>query len=163
VVYGSRFLVAGERARTLLLARLANRLLTGLCNIAADLNLTDVWTCYKVGRTALLRSIPIRSDGFGMEPELTIKLSQRRARIYETPISYSGRTYEEGKKIKSWMPWPASRSFFAPGSRRMRTGSPGGNPGRIRRRAELQPVDGGHDPAVRRRSGAGNRSGHRPT
>jgi SAM-dependent methyltransferase len=102
VVYGSRFLVAGERRVLYFWHALANRILTGLCNIAADLNLTDVWTCYKAGRTSLLRSIPIRSNRFGIEPELTIKLAQRRARIYETPISYNGRTYEEGKKIGTW-------------------------------------------------------------
>ena len=102
VVYGSRFLVAGERRVLYFWHALANRLLTGFCNVAADLNLTDVWTCYKAGRTSLLRSIPIRSNGFGIEPELTIKLAQRRVRIYETPISYSGRTYEEGKKIGFW-------------------------------------------------------------
>ena len=99
VVYGSRFLVAGERRVLYFWHALANHILTGMCNIAADLNLTDVWTCYKTGRTSLLRSIPIRSNRFGIEPELTIKLAQRRARIYETPISYNGRTYEEGKKI----------------------------------------------------------------
>jgi SAM-dependent methyltransferase len=102
VVYGSRFLVAGERRVLYFWHALANRLLTGFCNIAADLNLTDVWTCYKIGRTSLLRSIPIRSNRFGIEPELTIKLAQRRVRIYETPISYNGRTYEEGKKIGLW-------------------------------------------------------------
>ncbi len=99
VVYGSRFLVAGERRVLYFWHAFANRILVGLCNMAADLNLTDVWTCYKAGRTSLLRGIPIRSDRFGIEPELTIKLAQRGARIYETPISYNGRTYEEGKKI----------------------------------------------------------------
>ncbi|MFB3778104.1 MAG: glycosyltransferase [Bryobacteraceae bacterium] len=102
VVYGSRFLVSGERRVLYFYHALANHILTGLCNLAADLNLTDVWTCYKAGRTSLLRSIPLQSDGFGIEPELTIKLARRRARIYETPISYNGRTYEEGKKIGVW-------------------------------------------------------------
>ncbi|HEY3827056.1 MAG TPA: bifunctional glycosyltransferase/class I SAM-dependent methyltransferase, partial [Bryobacteraceae bacterium] len=78
---------------------LANRILTTLCNIAADLNLTDVETCYKAFRTSLARTIPIESDRFGIDPELTVKFARRRARIYETPISYHGRTYEEGKKI----------------------------------------------------------------
>jgi len=98
-VYGSRFLVAGERRVLYFWHWLANRVLTTACNLAADLNLTDVWTCYKACRTALLKSIPLASDGFGIEPELTIKLAKRQARIYETPISYHGRTYEEGKKI----------------------------------------------------------------
>jgi SAM-dependent methyltransferase len=70
-----------------------------MCNVVADLNLTDMETCYKAFRTPLLQSIPIRSDRFGFEPEITIKLAKRQAKIYETPISYNGRTYEEGKKI----------------------------------------------------------------
>ncbi len=98
-VFGSRFLVAGERRVLYFWHALANWILTTLCNMAADLNLTDMETCYKACRTSLLRSIPIRSDRFGIEPELTMKLAQREARIYETPISYYGRTYEEGKKI----------------------------------------------------------------
>ncbi len=78
---------------------LANGLLTGMCNVFSDLNLTDMETCYKAFRTSLLQSIPLRSQHFGFEPEITIKLAKRQARIYEIPISYSGRTYEEGKKI----------------------------------------------------------------
>jgi SAM-dependent methyltransferase len=70
-----------------------------MCNVFADLNLTDMETCYKAFRTSLLQSIPIRSRRFGFEPEISIKLAKRQARIYETPISYNGRTYEEGKKI----------------------------------------------------------------
>ncbi|MBZ5728221.1 MAG: glycosyltransferase [Acidobacteriia bacterium] len=99
VVYGSRFLAAGERRVLYYWHSLANHLLTGMCNICADLNLTDMETCYKAFRTPLLQSIPIRSQRFGFEPEITIKLAKRQARIYETPISYNGRTYEEGKKI----------------------------------------------------------------
>ena len=98
-VYGSRFMAAGERRVLYFWHSIANRLLTGACNLAADLNLTDMETCYKAFRTPLLRSIPIRSNRFGIEPELTIKLARREARIYETPITYHGRTYEEGKKI----------------------------------------------------------------
>jgi glycosyltransferase involved in cell wall biosynthesis len=99
VVYGSRFLAAGERRVLYFWHALANWMLTTFCNMAADLNLTDMETCYKACRTSLLQSIPIRSNRFGIEPELTMKLAQREARIYETPISYHGRTYEEGKKI----------------------------------------------------------------
>jgi glycosyltransferase involved in cell wall biosynthesis len=99
VVYGSRFMVAGERRVLYFWHSLANFLLTGMCNIFADLNLTDMETCYKAFRTPLLKSIPIRSQRFGFEPEITIKLAKRQARIYETPISYNGRTYDEGKKI----------------------------------------------------------------
>lgn len=98
-VYGSRFMISGERRVLYFWHSLANRFLTGLCNLVADLNLTDMETCYKAVRMSLLRSIPIRSPRFGVEPELTIKLARRQARIYETSISYYGRTYEEGKKI----------------------------------------------------------------
>jgi glycosyltransferase involved in cell wall biosynthesis len=98
-VYGSRFMSSGERRVLYFWHSLANHLLTGMCNVFADLNLTDMETCYKAFRTPLLKSIPIRSQRFGFEPEITIKLSKRQARIYETPISYNGRTYEEGKKI----------------------------------------------------------------
>jgi len=99
VVYGSRFVVAGERRVLYFWHSLANQILTTLANVAADLNLTDMETCYKAFRTSLVQSILIRSDRFGIEPELTIKLAKRHARIYETPISYHGHTYEEGKKI----------------------------------------------------------------
>ena len=99
VVYGSRFLVAGERRVLYFWHAFANRLLTTVCNIIADLNLTDMETCYKAFRTALAQSIPLYSNRFGIEPELTIKFAKREARIYEIPIGYSGRTYEEGKKI----------------------------------------------------------------
>jgi glycosyltransferase involved in cell wall biosynthesis len=99
VVYGSRFLVAGERRVLYFWHAIANHFLTGLCNLVADLNLTDMETCYKAFRTSLVKSIPIRSDRFGLEPEITIKLAKREVRIYETPVSYHGRTYEEGKKI----------------------------------------------------------------
>ena len=99
VVYGSRFMVVGERRVLYFWHSLANGILTTLCNIAADLNLTDIETCYKAFRTSFARTIPIQSDRFGVEPELTVKFARRNARIYEVPISYHGRTYEEGKKI----------------------------------------------------------------
>jgi glycosyltransferase involved in cell wall biosynthesis len=98
-VFGSRFANSGERRVLYFWHSLANQMLTALCNIFADLNLTDMETCYKAFRTPLLQSIPLRSERFGFEPEITIKLAKREARIYETPISYNGRTYEEGKKI----------------------------------------------------------------
>ena len=98
-VFGSRFMIVGERRVLYFWHAVGNRLLTTLCNMAADVNLTDMETCYKAFRTSLVQSIPIRSNRFGIEPELTIKLAQRQARIYETPVSYYGRTYEEGKKI----------------------------------------------------------------
>ncbi len=99
VVYGSRFMAAGERRVLYYWHSMANRILTTLCNIVSDLNLTDMETCYKAFRTSFAQSIPIQSDRFGIEPELTVKFARRKARIYETPISYHGRTYEEGKKI----------------------------------------------------------------
>lgn len=98
-VYGSRFMISGERRVLYFWHSIANHFLTTACNLVADLNLTDMETCYKAFRTSLLRTIPIRSNRFGIEPELTIKLARREARIYETPVSYHGRTYEEGKKI----------------------------------------------------------------
>lgn len=76
-----------------------NKHLTLLSNIFSNIKLTDMETCYKVFRTDLLKSIPIRSNRFGFEPEITMKSAKRKLRIYEVPISYHGRTYEEGKKI----------------------------------------------------------------
>ena len=100
-VFGSRFL-PGEFKRALFFRHsMGNRFLTFVCNLACDLDLSDMETCYKMARTELLRSLPLESNDFRIEPELTIKLAKRGARIYEVPISYSGRTYQEGKKI-SW-------------------------------------------------------------
>lgn len=99
VVYGSRFALRERRRVLYFWHSVANHWLTTLANIAADLNLTDVETCYKAFRTSLLRSIPIRSDRFGFEPEITIKLAKRQAYIFEVPISYEGRTYADGKKV----------------------------------------------------------------
>jgi hypothetical protein len=76
-----------------------NRLLTLLSNMATNLNLTDMETCYKVFRRDLLSQIVIRENRFGFEPEITAKIARLHARIYEVGISYSGRTYKEGKKI----------------------------------------------------------------
>jgi len=98
-VYGSRFLASEYRRVLFFRHSLGNRLLTLLTNIVTDLNLTDMETCYKMVRTELLRSIPLESNRFGFEPEITIKLAKREARIFEMPIRYSGRTYAEGKKI----------------------------------------------------------------
>jgi len=99
VVFGSRFLISGERRVMYFWHSLANHLLTTACNMAADTNLTDMETGYKAFRLSLARSIPIRSNRFGVEPELTIKFAKREASIYEVPVSYYGRTYDEGKKI----------------------------------------------------------------
>jgi len=98
-VYGSRFAVADYRRVLMYRHELGNRLITFVCNLLSNLNLTDIETCYKAIRTDLLKSIPIRSNDFRFEVEVTMKLAKRRARVFEVPISYSGRTYEEGKKI----------------------------------------------------------------
>jgi len=98
-VFGSRYL-AGEQRRVLpFWHSMMNKFLTSLSNMFCNLHLTDMETCYKVFRTDLLKSIPIRSNRFGIEPEITMKCAKRKLRIYEVPISYHGRTYEEGKKI----------------------------------------------------------------
>lgn len=98
VVYGSRFL--GGPHRVLLFWHFAaNKLFTLLTNILYDINLSDMGTCYKAFRAESLKAIPLRSERFGIEAELTAKVCKRRLRIYEVPISYSGRTYAEGKKI----------------------------------------------------------------
>ena len=97
-VYGSRFL-GGPHRVLLFWHSVGNRLLTLLSNILTDVNLTDMETCYKMIRTDLLRSLPLSTKRFGIEPELTARLAQAGARIYELPISYHGRSYSEGKKI----------------------------------------------------------------
>lgn len=98
-VFGSRYL-RGEQTRVLpFWHSMINKFLTVVSNMFCNLNVTDMETCYKVFKTDLLKSIPIRSDRFGFEPEITMKASKRKLRIYEVPISYHGRTYEEGKKI----------------------------------------------------------------
>jgi len=99
VVYGSRF-VGGEPHRVLYFwHRLGNGLLTLLSNIFTNLNLTDMETCYKAFRRSIIQSIEIEEDRFGFEPEITAKIAKKRCRVFEVGISYSGRTYEAGKKI----------------------------------------------------------------
>jgi len=98
-VFGSRF--KGDVSRVLYYWHsLGNWGLTTLSNMLTNLNVSDMETCYKMVRTDLMKSLPLSSDRFGFEPELTARLAQSRARIYEVPISYSGRTYAEGKKIR---------------------------------------------------------------
>jgi glycosyltransferase involved in cell wall biosynthesis len=98
-VFGSRYM-AGEQRRVLpFWHSMINQGLTFISNMFCNLNLTDMETCYKAFRTDLLKSIPIRSKRFGFEPEVVMKTAKRKFRIYEVPISYHGRTYEEGKKI----------------------------------------------------------------
>ncbi len=97
-VYGSRFL-GGPHRVLFFWHSVGNRLLTLLSNMFTDVNLTDMETCYKMIRTDLLRSLPLTANRFGFEPEVTARLAQAGARIYELPISYHGRSYAEGKKI----------------------------------------------------------------
>jgi glycosyltransferase involved in cell wall biosynthesis len=97
-VLGSRFL-GGPHRVLYFWHRVGNGFLTLVSNMFTNLNLTDMETCYKVVRSDLMKSLPLRSRRFGIEPELVARLAQAGARIYEVPISYSGRTYAEGKKI----------------------------------------------------------------
>ena len=98
VVYGSRFL-GGEHRVHMYWHYLGNRFLTMLSNMFTNVNLSDVWTCYKVFRREVLAKITIKEDRFGFEQEITSKIAKGRWRIYEVPISYYGRSYAEGKKI----------------------------------------------------------------
>ena len=97
VVYGSRFI--GRHRVFLFTHYLGNRLLTLLTNVLYNTMLTDMETCYKAMRVEVLRSMTLRSKGFGIEPEITAKIFKRGYRVYEVPITYDGRGYEEGKKI----------------------------------------------------------------
>jgi glycosyltransferase involved in cell wall biosynthesis len=98
-VFGSRFLAGRYRRVLYFWHTLGNRLLTLLCNVLNDVNLTDMETGYKLIRADILRSIPLTANGFALEPELTTKLARWDLRLYEVPVSYQGRTYAEGKKI----------------------------------------------------------------
>jgi glycosyltransferase involved in cell wall biosynthesis len=98
-VFGSRFMAGGYKRALFFRHAIGNKFLTFLCDLVCDLNLTDMETCYKMVRADLLKSIPLESSTFDVEPELAIKLAKRGSRIFEVPISYSGRTYQEGKKI----------------------------------------------------------------
>jgi len=99
VVYGSRFLGGGARRVLYFWHTVGNRLLTLLSNMFTNLNLTDMETCYKMFRREVVQSLTIESRRFGIEPEITAKVARRGYRIFEVPISYYGRTYDEGKKI----------------------------------------------------------------
>jgi glycosyltransferase involved in cell wall biosynthesis len=98
VVYGSRFL-GGPHRVLFFWHYVGNRLLTACCNMLSNLNMTDMETCYKVFKRELLQKIRLKSERFGFEPEITIKVAKLKCRVYEVPISYSGRDYAEGKKI----------------------------------------------------------------
>lgn len=98
VVYGSRFLGGPHRVH-LFWHYIGNKFLTLLSDMVTDINLSDVWTCYKAFRREVLEGIDLREDRFGFEQEITIKIARGGWRVYEAPISYYGRNYEEGKKI----------------------------------------------------------------
>jgi glycosyltransferase involved in cell wall biosynthesis len=128
-VYGSRFL-SGPHRVLYFWHSVGNRVLTLMSNVFTDLNLTDMETCYKVIRRDLLQSFPLRSNRFGFEPEVTARLAQSGARIYEVPISYHGRSYAEGKKI-GWRDgvsaiWTILRSNLAHPKAPSWTHTPGG-------------------------------------
>jgi glycosyltransferase involved in cell wall biosynthesis len=99
VVFGSRFTGSGEHRVLYFWHAVGNNMLTTLSNMATNLNLTDMETCYKVFRREVLQKIRLEEKRFGFEPEITAKVSKLGVRIYEVPISYHGRTYAEGKKI----------------------------------------------------------------
>jgi 2-polyprenyl-3-methyl-5-hydroxy-6-metoxy-1,4-benzoquinol methylase len=125
VVYGSRF--TGEERKVLYFWHTAgNQLLTLLANMFNDTNLTDMETCYKAFIADCLRAIPLVSDRFGIEPEITAKVARNRLRLYEVPINYNGRTYEEGKKI-GWRDGLAALWFIT----KFRFSSNYADPGRV--------------------------------
>ena len=98
VVYSTRF--GGSTTRVHLFWHyLGNRMLTLFSNMFTNLNLTDMEVCYKMFKASIIKNIRLRSDRFGFEPEVTAKVARMRCRIYETPVSYAGRDYSEGKKI----------------------------------------------------------------
>jgi glycosyltransferase involved in cell wall biosynthesis len=99
VVYGSRFLSSSKKS-LMLRQSLANKFLTFLSNLCTGLSLTDMETCYKVFKKGVLDRLHLRSNRFGFEPEVTAKIARMNYRIYEVPISYAGRDYREGKKIR---------------------------------------------------------------
>ncbi len=100
IVYGSRFLGSPSYTRIHFFWHyVANKLLTCLCNIVTNLNMTDMETGYKVFKKNVIKSIKIEENSFGIEPEITIKLAKKKFVFYEVPVSYSGRSYEDGKKI----------------------------------------------------------------
>ena len=117
-VYGSRFLTASEHRVLYYRHYLGNKLLTMLSNLATDLNLTDMESCYKVFRRDLLQSLVLEEDRFGFEPEITSKIAKAGARVYEVGISYHGRTYAEGKKIRPrdgiWALWCIAKYCLKP-------------------------------------------------
>ncbi len=111
VVYGSRF--RGGPTKTMFFWHMVgNKFLTFVTNILYNTILTDMETCYKVFRSDVIRDIPLRAKGFDFEPEITAKVLKRGHRIYEVPISYNGREYDEGKKIVGWKDGPKALFYL---------------------------------------------------
>jgi glycosyltransferase involved in cell wall biosynthesis len=119
VVYGSRFLSGRPHRVVYFWHMVGNRFLTLLSNMATNLNLTDMETCYKMMRKEVLDSLDLHEDRFGIEPEMTAKIAKGKWRVYEVGISYYGRTYEEGKKI-GWK--DGFRAIYAIGKYNFATG-----------------------------------------
>lgn len=111
VVLGSRFLGGGTQRVLFFWHSVANKLLTLLCSAVTNLNLSDMESCYKMFRREVLDDLPLRANRFGFEPEFVIKVARRGWRVYEVPISYHGRKYEEGKKI-NWKDGVAAIYFI---------------------------------------------------
>jgi glycosyltransferase involved in cell wall biosynthesis len=111
VVYGTRFAGGGAHRVFFFWHSMGNRMLTLLSNMLSNLNLSDMEVGYKVFRAEMLRGIELKSQRFGFEPEITMKLAKKGCRFYEVPISYHGRTYEEGKKI-TWKDGIAALYFM---------------------------------------------------
>lgn len=101
VVYGSRFQTSDERRVLFFWHYVGNKLLTTLSNMVTNINLTDMETCFKMMKTQYFKELSLREKRFGVEPEITCKLARRKLRFYEVSISYHGRSYEEGKKIRT--------------------------------------------------------------
>src|SRR6202162_5398999 len=140
VVYGSRFLGGGERRVLYFWHTVGNRFLTLASNMATNLNLTDMETCYKMFRREVVQSMTIESRRFGIEPEITAKVARRGYRVYEVPISYYGRTYDEGKKI-GWK--DACSALWTIIKHRFREAEESGNVGHVTlaRLAKLEPYN----------------------
>ncbi len=118
VVFGSRFLGGTYGRAHLYWHYVANRCLTTLSNVFTNLNLTDMETCYKVFKADVARRLDVRSTGFAVEPEITCKVARMKARVYEVPVSYAGRDFSEGKKIRArdgiWAVWAILRWSLLP-------------------------------------------------
>jgi glycosyltransferase involved in cell wall biosynthesis len=140
VVFGSRFLGGGERRVLYFWHTVGNRFLTLASNMATNLNLTDMETCYKMFRREVVQSMTIESRRFGIEPEITAKVARRGYRVYEVPISYHGRTYDEGKKI-GWK--DALSALWTIVKHRFREAEETGNVGHVTlaRLAKLEPYN----------------------